>query len=196
MLQIKITVNDNYSIAEQAQLAVEAGCAWPRLDVPDLDEAPVREQAAELITLCRESGVILTMEGRAALARELGIHGVFVPADQNAIAVRNEFGPEAIIGTVAASASSAVTLSKADIDFLQFPRDFNAEEAAKVIADTRNAGCDIPFVAETSYKEFNDEFVAAMTTAGFAGFVSDGDVFNVADPVREIENMLRLVQKW
>lgn len=186
MLQIKIAPSDRYSLAEMAQMAVEAGAQWIVI-VPG-DESHFRDTGLEIATLCREAGIILTLEGSTNMTRELGLHGLFVPAGQSAPAAREALGPEAIIGTEVASAESALALEKADIDYVCLPADTNGEQAAEIIGRARQAGCTMPFVAEVQNALEAD--YAALAAAGYAGFVAEDGIFDASDPVADIENLL------
>lgn len=186
MLQIKIAPTDRYSLAEMAQMAVEAGAQW--IVVAPGDESHFRDTGVEIADLCREAGIILTLEGSTDMARELGLHGLFVPAGQSAPAAREALGPEAIVGTEVASAESALALEKADIDYVCLPAQTNIEHAAEIIGRARRAGCTLPFVAEVHNALAAD--YAALAAAGYAGFVADDGIFNGSDPVADIESLL------
>ena len=78
MLQVIITPGERYSLAEMAQMAVEAGAGWLQLRVPGLEGGALRDAAADIVALCRQSGVMLTIEDSVEAARELGLHGVYL----------------------------------------------------------------------------------------------------------------------
>ena len=83
MLQIIISFSERYSIGEMAQMAVEAGASWLVLSLPGNDAGQTREMCADVVELCRESGVMLSIENCVESARELAMHGVFL-TDKNA----------------------------------------------------------------------------------------------------------------
>lgn len=77
MLQYILTESSRYSVAELAQMAIEGGCGWIDLHLPSLSDTELRELLApDIIGMCREAGVFLTIDDREAVARELGLHGV------------------------------------------------------------------------------------------------------------------------
>ena len=96
MLQIIISFSERYSIGEMAQMAVEAGASWLVLSLPGNDAGQTREMCADVVELCRESGVMLSIENCVESARELAMHGVFL-TDKNIspVKVREELGAEA-----------------------------------------------------------------------------------------------------
>lgn len=195
MLQIRLTPNDNYSIAEMAQMAIEGGCGWLQLDPSGMDEAAIREVAKEIVPLCRETGTMLTIEDNLDMARELGLHGVFLTGDRSPVTVREEIGPEAIIGTYNASADAALAMERADIDYVVIPAGVKDEEAAKIIADTRKAGGEIPFVALSGRAPMTADGFAKVLGLGFAGIIAGSEVFKAEDPVEHIEKLISTLRK-
>lgn len=186
MLQIRIKPSDRYSLSEMAQMAVEAGAQW--IVVAPGDESDFRDTGLEIAALCREAGIILTLETGADMARELGVHGIYVPAGSSAPAAREALGPEAIVGTEVSSAESALALEKADIDYVTLPEGMPDGEAASVIAAARAAGCTMPIVAVVEDALRAD--YSAKIAAGFSGFVAVDGIFESSDPVAEMERLL------
>lgn len=187
MYQIKLTNNPRYSLAETAQMAVEGGCQWIVVGAEAAQTNDVRSLAVDLVPLCREAGVILTIENNVEVARELSAHGVLVGVGKNAFAVREDLGPEAIIGAEAASSQAAVELAKADIDYVVLPADMSPQKAAEIIAQTRQAGFDIAFTATVDARNFDPE---ALLAVGYAGFYVVDGVFDAPDPVAFIESLV------
>lgn len=196
MLQIKLTPEDTYSIAEMAQMAIEGGCGWIQIDPAGMDDSALRELGQELVPLCKETGTILIIENHTEMARELGLHGVFLAGNNsNPVAVREELGPEAIIGTYNASADAALSMEQADIDYLVIPADVTDEEAANIIAETRKAGGKIPFVALSNRAALSQEGFAKIFSLGFAGILAGIEVFNAKDPVENVERLITALRK-
>ena len=191
MLQIILTPNDKYSLAESAQMAVEAGAMWLQLSLPDMSDEMIREEVRDIVTLCRESGVILTIEDRPDMARELGLHGVFLHTGKaSPVSVREELGPEAIIGTEIGSADAALSMARADIDYVAMSPE--TQNCAPVIADIRSAGCEIPVVAYAPRTSLFDEETDAVMAQGFSGICGGARIFaEDGDPVVKIESVLR-----
>ena len=119
MLQIIISPSERYSIGEMAQMAVEAGATWLVLSLPETDAGAMREMCADIVELCRESGVMLSVENNVVAARELALHGVFLSNNEvSPVKVREELGAEAIIGAVVGTPDAALSLERADIDYV------------------------------------------------------------------------------
>ena len=189
MLQIIITPSDKYSMAEMAQMAIEAGAQWRQLRVPEMSDEELRESSADIITLCRESGTMLTIEDRVDMARELGLHGVFLHAGENSpLKVREELGAEAVIGTMTGSPDSAMAMERADIDYVALPGEVS--EASEFIGTIRSAGSQIPVVAYRPYSSLGKEEIATIMAQGFSGICGGASVFNSDNPVGAIEEAL------
>ncbi len=184
MIQIRIALNDRYSMSEMGQMAVEGGCGWIVLSMPDAEPGDWRDVAAELVPLCREAGVILTVEDNVAAVRELEAPGVYLHMGANAIGIREDLGPEAIVGAQVGSADAAVALAKADIDYITFTPE--VADAARLIDAARKGGAEDPFVADAS------DIVgaaAAYFETGFDGFYVVSGVFDSSDPVATVEKL-------
>lgn len=191
MLQILLKSNDKYSLAEMGQMAAEGGAGWLVLDLEDVAVEAIREELDELVALCRDGGVLLTIVNRADLARDLGVHGVYLTAGAaSPIAVREELGPEAIVGAAVASAESAATMARADIDYVTL--DAANANAAEICAQLKQIGCEIPVVAFAPDMLVNAENVQQLLAKGYAGICGGVSLFNAPDPVKAVEIALQL----
>lgn len=191
MLQVLIEKNDKYSLTEVAQMAIEAECSWLVLTA-GLNDAEKREAFPDIVELCRESGVMLSVEAEPEVAKEYGMHGVFLPlGGQSPVKVREELGPEAVIGAEVGLASVAAELARADIDYVSLPVEMPVEEAAALIAETRIAGAKIPFVARCKQPADAD----VMMAAGFSGICCGKALYETGDPVENIASLRRHLMK-
>ena len=179
MIQIRIAPDERYSLSEMAQMAVEGGCGWIVLAMPGADPGEWRDVGAELVPLCRDAGVILTVEDDVAAVRELGAHGVYLHIGSNAAKIREDLGPEAIVGAEVGSADAAVALGKADIDYLTIAPSCGDPKA--LIAASRTGGAEDVIANSASY-----------LADGFAGFYVTGAVFDAADPVAVVGQLQKL----
>ncbi len=189
MLQVVITPNDNYSLAEMAQMAVEGGAQWLQLRVPGLPETEVREAAPDVAALCREAGIMLTIENDVAMARELELHGVFVHhGTEDPVKLRETLGAEAIIGAEVSSAEEACRLAGADIDYVALNEGIT--NAKEIISAIRAADCLIPVVAYRPLSAFSDEEIALLSADGFSGLCGGAGVFSQDDPAGRIRTII------
>ena len=187
MLQYIAQPSDNYSIAEQAQMAIEGGCGWVILRVPGMNESELRDLATELVPLCKETGTILTLEDNPEMARELGLHGVnvtrsckYTPAQ-----VREMFGPEAIVGVEVQDVTAALKLQNLDIDFVTLAMD--AEKAMEGATALRKAEFALPIVAQG---EYSVEQLLPMLESGISGVAESKTILDADDPVAKTAEII------
>ena len=192
MIQILIdNSSENYSVAELAQMAVEAGCRWIRLRLPDADEAFVREQTGLIVPMCKEAGVMLSIDDRPDMAKSAGLHGVHLNDKKfNPVAVREELGPEAVIGVTTGDVSVAAAMKKADIDYVQLPDDFDDDRIAAFMVDFRELDDRYPIVAAGKIAPGDVRSVLAL---GVSGVALSHTVTLAPDPYKAMETALATV---
>lgn len=190
MLQFITSANERYSMAEQAQMAVEGGCQWVEMDFgANADPTWIREVSGEIVPLCREAGVMLTIRNYPEMAKEIGLHGVHLTsADSNAGATRQDLGAEAVIGARVGTASAVPVLEKLDIDYASLPSTMTETEAAALIADVRGAGCRLPIVIEGDYDATDSDLIKAI---GASGVATGKRIMEAADPVEAVSQMIK-----
>ncbi|MCD8386008.1 MAG: thiamine phosphate synthase [Bacteroidales bacterium] len=188
MLQFIAQTNEKYTIAELSQMAIEGGCQWIVLRVPDMADHEIRELVQELTPLCKETSTILTIENHVELAKELGLHGIWLKgSDHSAHQVREMFGPEAIIGVQVEIASSAMALVGADIDYVSFPPTVPLERISENVEALRNAKFELPIVAEGNFGILE---IPAVLATGVNGIAEAEPISSAADPVAETEKII------
>ncbi len=188
MLQVIIEDNDRYSLPEQAQMALEGGCGWIVLRMPDAKDEEVREVANEIIPLCKENSAIFTIENHVDAVKELGVHGIYLrDCPQSAMAVRELLGPEAIIGAEVGIASAATALVRADIDYVVFGPRNTVEYISENIEALRNAKFELPIVAEGNY---HLDQIRRLKEIGLNGLAVGAAITQATDPVRRTEEYI------
>lgn len=189
MIQLLLAPSERYSISEMGQMAVEGGCGWLVISMPGADAGAWRDIAEELVPLCRDAGVMLSVENDTDAVRELGAHGVYLTLGGNPVKVREDLGAEAIIGAGIASVDSAVALAKADIDYLTLASvaDFS------IIGDARRGGAEVPFVAVVTAADLVENYTGYIEK-GFDGFFVTAGVFDTEDPVATVEKLIGLIK--
>ncbi|MDE6120702.1 MAG: thiamine phosphate synthase [Muribaculaceae bacterium] len=192
MLQLLIETNSRYSLAETARLAIEGGCGWLILGAASFQDPEGRDAAGDIAAFCRESAVMLSVENDVELARRLGAHGVFLRhGGESPVQTRLDLGAEAIIGAEIASPDAALTLERADIDYLAIPAAMSLPRAAGIITEVRKAGGELPFVY--TGQSFAEGQVSAedILQAGFAGICCGKELYDTADPVAAIASAIK-----
>jgi len=195
MLQYILTESERYSVAESAQMAIEGGCMWISLHLPQLSDEDVRQLVApDVVDMCREASVFLTVDDRPELARDLGLHGVRISPDYlhshpgaTAMTLRDELGPEAVIGIECADPSAVPDLVAADIDFVSLPRAFGSEHRRAFTEALRQAGVRMPVVAQGDFTAAEAREAIADGCNGVAVGLCIGDA---PDPVVAMRTML------
>lgn len=186
MLQVIITPSQRYTVSQAARIAVEAGAQWLQLRLPGMDETELRAAVTDVAAFCREAGVMLTIEDRTDIALEMSLHGVFLHAGANPVKVREEFGAEAVIGTVVGSADAAIAMSRADIDYVALEE----YTSPGLIAEVRRAGCRIPVVAYRPGSLLDGAEVESLMSQGFSGLCGADGVFDTDNPDERIAAIL------
>ncbi len=176
MIQILLETSPGYNSVEMARKAIDAGCEWlivPR-DAHDND-------VANLAKLCREEGIILTIEDNIELCRQHELHGVHLSGGSNPAAVRQELGAEAIVGAEISSIDTATALAKADIDYFALqPCD------VAVATQALQAGVEAHFVLLAD----GVEQALSLLPQGFSGMCLKASSFTSEDPSAEIKLLI------
>lgn len=192
MLQFIATESDKYSLAEQMQMAIEGGCTWVEISLPDADDAYIREIAGDIISLCKETSTILTIDDRVELVRELGVHGVMLRHGKQApAAVREQLGPEAIIGVEVVSAQGMSALAAADVDYVVVDG-HDREKATALVDEIHATGTEIAVVVRG---KFTLEDLADGVPCHADGIATGRAIINAGDPVAYTEDMLNALRK-
>lgn len=182
MLQFITQSEEKFSVVEQCQMAIEGGSGWIQLHIPDKSEAEIREIAELLIPLCRETGTILTIEDNPVLTKELGVHGVHLSLDSGlkASAIREEFGPEAIIGQDVTDPETILSMKDADIDYVTIPAYIDKEERVRICDTAATGGNIIPVVFSG---DFAADSVSGIFKEGASGICTGRYIVDADDPV-------------
>lgn len=194
MLQIIIQPSNDYSMAEQVQMAIEGGCTWVEVHAgenPDGDM--VTELTEQIVPMCRESGIILTLANDVELAQKAALHGVYISAGQDVSmpALREQLGAEAIIGTEVSQPQAAIALDGADIDFVRLPQSFSVDDSRTFVEAVRAAGCRIPIVLQG---EFTDADAGLLPLTGASGLASYSALFAQSDPVEAVRKAVEALK--
>lgn len=195
MLQYILRAVDSCATGELAQMAIEGGCRWISISPGELDDAALREALVpDVVEMCRQAGVFLTIDDRPALARDLGVHGVRLGSafftlhpGYTLTGLRDELGPEAVIGVECADPTAIPDMMPADIDFVSLPAQFSREQRRDFVARTRVLGVGLPLVAQGIESPAQG---AEAIADGCNGVAVGAPVTDAADPVAAMRQFL------
>lgn len=190
MLQFVLDINNPGPLTEQARIAIEGGCAWAVLADSRHGDPKISEGEVQTVAdMCREAGIILTVENDPELAQKLGAHG-FVITDKDsgsAVGLRGKLGAEAIIGETVSTAASTVMLEKSDIDYGVIDPSLSLGDAMKLVGDTRETGCRLPLVLTG---DFDATDVPVIQAVGASGVATSRKLLQAADPVAAVRQLI------
>lgn len=188
MLQYLLTESAEFSTQELVQMAIEGGCGWIDIHLPELTDEDLRRiLAGDVVDMCREAGVFLVVDDRPELARELGLHGVrftlgampgrkpMSPAE-----ARDLLGPEAVIGFETADPTAVSAMAVADIDFVNTPAWFDDAARQSFAEAVKALEAPVHLVASGN---FTPDGAAAQLAAGYAGVLIGKSITDTLDPV-------------
>lgn len=204
MLQFITHPSDKYSIAEEAQMAIEGGCRWIQLRMKDATDEEVRQVAEEIVPMCQETDTFLIIDDRVELVNEMKVSGVHLgKTDMPVAEARELLGPHAIIGATANTAADILALRGVDVDYVglgPFRHTTTKERLAPVLglegykavmAEVRAAGIEIPVVAIGG---ITADDVEALMATGVNGVAVSGAIINAENPVAYTENLIEKLQ--
>lgn len=201
MLQFITHPSEHYSIAEEAQMAIEGGCRWIQLRIKDASDDEVRQVAMEIIPMCRETETFLIIDDRVELVNELKVSGVHLGKnDMDPLEAREILGPHAIIGITANTAEDIIRYKGKDVDYVglgpfrhtttkkNLSPVLSIEGYASVVSQVRQAGVELPIVAIGGITI--DDIDAIMAT-GVNGIAVSGAIINAPDPVEYTNHIMQ-----
>lgn len=201
MLQFITHPSEHYSIAEEAQMAIEGGCRWIQLRMKDASDDEVRQVAMEIIPMCRETDTFLIIDDRVELVNELKVSGVHLGKnDMDPLEAREILGPHAIIGITANTAEDIIRYKGKDVDYVglgpfrhtttkkNLSPVLGIEGYTSVISQVRQAGVELPIVAIGGITI--DDIDAIMAT-GVNGIAVSGAIINAPAPVEYTNHIMQ-----
>lgn len=195
MLQFITSISDKYSIAEEAQMAIEGGCLWIQVSQSLPDGVTQKEVLQELQPVCEENEVFLMADSDVELAKEMRIHGVHLKKDDmKAAEARELLGPHAVIGVDADTAADIIALRGLDIDYavLDFDDRHSIPSIREIINEVRKEGVEIHIVARGRFalSDFSE-----LKQAGVNGFAVSRQISDAPDPVAATAEILDAISR-
>lgn len=175
MLQYITVSSLSTPVADQAQQAISCGCQW-------IHTQPQIQSLDQIVKLCQDAGVILTVEQDEEALTRYRLHGIALsdPSPKAIIEMRQRLGAHPIIGARISPDFEVTQLNGADIDYLLFPA--NKYDDLNILpGKLRDKGVEFHLVVQGSFKP--DE-VDQLLDAGWSGVALEGE--GAADVIRTI----------
>ena len=191
MLQFITSKSDKYSIAEEAQMAIEGGCMWIQVSESLPAGISLKEALTELQPLCEENEVFLIADSDVELAKDMRIHGVHLKkGDMKPAEARELLGPHAVIGVDVNSAADILSLKGQDIDYavLDFDGEQSIPRITEIIKEVNADGMEIHIVARGMMSLAD---MTELQKAGVNGFALSRQIIDAADPVTATADILK-----
>lgn len=201
MLQFLTHKSDKYSIAEEAQMAIEGGCGWIQITDSLNDDgadkpALLKEAVLSVKPLCEENEAFLIVDHDVALVNELKVHGVHLAkGDMEPRQAREELGPHAIIGVDAANLDDILALKGIDVDYVvlaPYGQGLTVDDYRNIIAQARANGSELPIVARG---EIAADDIKPLIEAGASGIALSKAILSAPDPVKATADIVKTLLK-
>lgn len=187
------------TLLEQVKEALDGGASFVQLREKNLDEGAFLEEAKEIQRLCREYHVPFVINDNVKIAREIDADGVHVgQSDMEAQDVRDQLGPDKIIGVSAQTVEQALIAEKHGADYLGvgavFPTGSKAD-AVEVSRETLKAICDavqIPVIAIGGISKKN---VMELKETGICGIAVISAIFASKDITKDTAELRSKVEE-
>lgn len=187
------------TLLEQVKEALDGGASFVQLREKNLDEGAFLEEAKEIQRLCREYHVPFVINDNVKIAREIDADGVHVgQSDMEAQDVRDQLGPDKIIGVSAQTVEQALIAEKHGADYLGvgavFPTGSKAD-AVEVSRETLKAICDavqIPVIAIGGISKKN---VMELKGTGICGIAVISAIFASKDITKDTAELRSKVEE-
>lgn len=167
MIQFKTTILENTAV-ETIKSLIAKEAKWIRMTVSsDISD----ETYNNISGLCKDAGVILTIEDDYESLKKFHCHGIHLnQGSVHAQIVRNELGAEPIVGVTVQSPSEVIALRGNDVDYVQIQTDTPTLEWYLNFANkVHSANVDIKLVVPVS--DIDNEHINDIINAGIDGVV-------------------------
>lgn len=192
MIQFITNHNDRYSLTEQTELVLQAGCRWVQLRMKDATDEELRTTGRALRGLCDRYGATFLLDDAVHLVDEVGADGVHLgkqdmPVDE----ARRLLGPDRIIGGTANTFEDIERLAQWGADYIGCgPFRFTItkknlapllglEGYASILRQMREKGIALPLIAIGGILL---EDVPDLMALGVGGIAISGAILQADDP--------------
>lgn len=192
MIQFITNHNDRYSLTEQTELVLQAGCRWVQLRMKGATDDELRTTGRALRSLCDRYGATFLLDDAVHLVDEVGADGVHLgkqdmPVDE----ARRLLGPDRIIGGTANTFEDIERLAQWGADYIGCgPFRFTTTKKnlapllglkgyASILRQMREKGIALPLIAIGGILL---EDVPDLMALGVGGIAISGAILQADDP--------------
>lgn len=206
MLQFITNTESKVSVTDQIKQVVAGGCKWIQIRMKDASDDEIKRVFDDVKQLCYEQDVLIVIDDRVALAKEIQASGVHLgKEDMLPSKARIELGPAAIIGVTANTFEDVIAVRSLDVDYIgagPFRHTTTKKKLAPVLGSEglRNicdrmaeAGIEIPVVAVGGIT-IGD--VEELFDTGVKGIAVSGAIANAADIAAETARFIEKINKY
>lgn len=188
------------TLAEAVEQALRGGVTFVQLrekGASPLSRAALLQEAKTIQAICRQYRVPFVIDDDVELAMEIDADGVHVgQKDRRADEVRQQIGPDKILGVSARTVEEALLAQSRGADYLGAGAAFSTsskDDARRITPETLRAVCaavDIPVVAIGGITKGN---AGQLAGTGIAGCAAISAIFAQEDVCRAAEELKREV---
>ena len=203
-VQFITQVTEKYSYVDTARIALEGGCRWIQLKIGNVSLDEVESVAIEVQQLCKDYGSIFIIDGYVNLAKKLMADGVFLERRDISIREARQFlGEKFIIGASAnnfyhvqqhyiggadyiACSPYRYTANKQDLSPV-----LGVEGCMRIVQQMESRGIHLPVIVVGG---ITCDDVSNVLNTGVDGIAVSNAVLQSANPVKEMNNFVKLVK--
>lgn len=195
MLQFRTKYSERFSIAEEAQMAVEGGCRWIQLSSSGLagNEENMRTAAVDIMELCKEQEAFLIIEDDINLVEELKVHGLFMNdcSRESVMIARERLGADAVIGVSVSTPEEALHLIGLDIDYFIISCGIGCSDPVDFYGNVVNKLMDANmYVHVVASGNISSADFAGIIKAGCSGVAVSSEITEASDPVSTTRTLI------
>lgn len=205
MIQFISHFTDKIGYLDSIRLALAGGCRWVQLRVKNATIDELRPMALEAQRMCREAGATFIIDDQIALVKEICADGVHLGKNDMPVAeARKILGPDFIIGGTANTFEDVKMHYESGANYIgcgpfrftttkeKLSPVLGLEGYRSIVEKMREEGVNLPIVAIGGITA--DDIPAIMQT-GVTGIALSGTVLRAEDPVREMQQLLALLDQ-
>ena len=187
------------SLDLQVREALEGGVTCVQLREKGMTQAELLQEASRLTVLCHTYGVPLIINDNWKVALSSGADGVHLGMEDDSIArVRQEAGPDFIIGATAKTVEQAQLAQAAGADYLGVGAVFPSptkQNAIRITREELHRICTSVSIPAVAIGGITAENVAELTGGGMQGLAVVSAIFGADHPRNAAKQLKQIAQK-